>query len=259
MVPGRSTLAALALAAVFGASGCSKLSGSKAGADGGASSGPFGFGALVDLVAFEGEIEFSISISSGLAATTKMVFLAKGQKLAYEIGLTPGSTRIVMDGGSKKMYVINDAAKEYTTTSMAASATPAATAKPKVTKTSRRDKVSGYECEIWDVADGPRTLEVCAARGMSFLGLGLAFGGLTGMSSDPAGWASAIGDAGYFPLRALERAATGAELWRYEVTRIDKKSIPEAKVSVPPGYVDKTVPVVPVGPGPRGVGPGGPI
>jgi hypothetical protein len=249
MIPRRSTLAALATAAVLGASGCGKLTGSRAGADGGASSGPFGFGALVDLVAFEGEIEFSIGIS-GLPTKTKMVFLAKGQKLAYEVGAPPSSTRIVMDGASKKMYVINDAAREYTASNMVVSATPAATATPKVTKTSRRDKVSGYECEIWDVTEGARTLEVCAARGMSFLGLGLAFGGLTGMNSEPAGWASAIGDAGYFPLRAVERAATGAEMWRYEVTRIEKKSVPEAKLSVPPGYVDKTVPVVPM-PGAR--------
>ena len=233
------------LAGVFllGLPAC-KLLKSSGGADGGGGGG-FGLGALIDLVGFEGEIDFSVSIGSTPVAipSTKMTLLVKGQRMAYDVG----TMRIVVDGAGKKAYVVNDAAKEYTvsdTSSAPKAATPPTPAK--VTKTSTHDKVAGLDCEIWNVSEGTNDIEVCAARGLSFVGLGMAFGGFAGAGASD--WMSAVGNAGYFPLRAVGRASTGAELWRIEVTRMDKKSVPDTKFAIPPGYTDRTVPVVPVTP-----------
>jgi hypothetical protein len=213
-----------------------------------------GLSTLINLVGFEGEIEFSIGLGGSLGlkmAPMKMSFLAKGQRLAYDMGsLGSSGMRVLIDGSERKAYMINDTAKEYTASDLApvaSSASTAAAPAPKITKTSTRDRVAGYDCEVWNIVEGTRTIEVCAARGLSFLGLGLAFGNVT---RGATGWASALASAGYFPMRALERDASGADIWRYEVSRVDKKSVPEAKISLPPGYVDKTVPIVPVAPRP---------
>jgi hypothetical protein len=248
----RSQLIAWSSAVAIALLGCKGRTAS--GGDGGASTAPNipGIGRLIDLVGFEGEIEFGLGY--GLAAGTtmspfKMTILAKGQRFAYELGaaMPPGS-RLVVDGSARKAYIVDDAAKEFTATDLsttvsASSATPAPA--PTVTRTKTRDKIAGYECEVWHVTEGARTIDVCAARGLAFVGIGLALGSVARATS---GWASTVASAGYFPMRAVERHAGGAELWRYEVTRIDKKSIPEAKVSIPAGYADRTVPIVPVVP-----------
>lgn len=246
------------LAALWLPGAACKGVGTSAAGDAGASAGPSipGLGTLIDLVGFEGEIELSIGLgsSAGLKmAPLTMTLLARGQRIAYDMGpVLSGGSRIVVDGGERKAYFINDKAAEYTVTDLGATtgtttgtATTSTAAAPKITKGRGRDRIAGYDCEVWEVTEGSHTVEVCAARGLSFLGIGLAFGNITRGAS---GWASAIASAGYFPMRAVERDTAGAEVWRCEVTRIDKKSVPEAKVSVPAGYVDRTVPVVPVAP-----------
>ena len=61
-----------------------------------------------------------------------------------------------------------------------------------------------------------------------------------GGSSSP-GWEKIARDGGFFPLRAITRDAAGKEKSRFEVTKIERTSLPEALFSTE-GYTEFQMP-----------------
>jgi hypothetical protein len=198
---------------------------------------------LASLVTFEGEIE--MSTSTGPATPTpgfSVLFEMKGDKVRTEskgvAGL--GSFVSITDASAKKTWTVDNTARTYSEIDLSALKAPSSTPKtppPKIVKTGRSDKVAGYACDVYEYEDTTSAAirtEVCTASGLSMLALGLSSPFSAFAKSDDA-W-SAILEHG-FPLRiALLDAKTGAPMMKMEATRIERKSVPDADLRVPPGY-----------------------
>ena len=194
---------------------------------------------LARAVSFEGEIEMGMSSSlvPGPAMTT--VVTMKGDRVRTEWKGT--GTATIMDGSSKKTYVLDPSSKSYTEIDLSAATVAAKTSKaapPKVTKMGKSDTVAGYPCEVYVVEDSTSRIEVCAATGMSLLAFGLTNPFATFMGNDDS-WASVFSKG--FPLRVAVRDPSGAPLMKIEATRVDRKSIPDSEFEIPAGFTKRSI------------------
>lgn len=230
----------LATAVHLSATACSKP-GVSADADGGAvaastSSSTSPIGSLVDKALsfvstspFEGEITMNVS-DTGKPPHT-IVYDVKGTKMRFDApsdAAREGGGYMIFDSAAKKMTTVTDAKKMAFTIDMnkapSADPTAASAKKPMIDKTGKTDTVAGYSCEIWNVSEDADKAEVCVAKGIAFPMMG----------RHATGWQSELNDA--FPLRAITKDATGTEKARMEVTKIEKKTIDDARFEVPAGY-----------------------
>lgn len=233
------TLAIVSLCVV--ATGCNLLKGHDA--DGGASGAtPATSGggivanglSLVGAAAFQGEVDMIIKSDKG---GSDGLILVKGQKQRMEFHAPDSkTTTMIMDGEAKKMIVLDEARKTAMVMSLdkadvaPPSAPPpgahaAAPPKPhEFKRTGKKDVVAGYDCEIWTYEEPDKKGEVCVADGLSLLGMGgMSLGALSGKING-------------LPLRAIGQTKDGKEKERMEVTKIDRRSVPDDKFQVPPGY-----------------------
>jgi hypothetical protein len=105
-----------------------------------------------------------------------------------------------------------------------------APSKAAVKRTGKKDTVAGIPCDEWEVAEGNDRALVCMAEeSASWLKVP------TKALPDDLALTAELLDGKHFPLRvvAFEK---GAESGRIEVTKIEKKSIPDADVQVPATY-----------------------
>jgi hypothetical protein len=180
-------------------------------------------GSVKDLVTnafgFEGEVEMEERFGSGAPTTSS--YTMKGQKVRVE---TP-SGALLADLGAKKMYLLNDSARTYSVVDFGPTTTVDAGATPPRTKTGKKDVILGYACDEYTQTNpGGDRIEACITTA------------IYGPFGAAAGALGVLGDEGGFALRSVGRDAMGTEIYRSEVTRIDKRSIPESNVTVPPGY-----------------------
>jgi hypothetical protein len=176
---------------------------------------------LRDLVTtgFEGQIEVE---SHYRGATARSSFKIKGQKMRMDVPSGP----MIADGGAQKVYYLDDTAKTYTVVDLKPSVD--AGAGPVLKRTGKKGVVAGYACDEYEstgaageVSEFCKTTEIYGPLALA-AGAHGALGGADGMS-----------------LRSVTRDAKGAELFRAEATRIDKRPIPESDVSIPHGYTEE--------------------
>jgi hypothetical protein len=98
----------------------------------------------------------------------------------------------------------------------------------KLEKSAKTDVVSGQACELWTVTHGAEKTEMCVVRGLV---IPVLQPGAPQMS-----WSGAVDGEGAFPVRAVTRDASGAEVVRVEATRLERKAIDDAKFALPAGY-----------------------
>ncbi len=185
---------------------------------------------------FEGEITMNIT-DEGKPPRT-ITYTVKGKKMRFDVPGrgAEGDSYAIFDGDSKKMITVTESKKMAFEMDMnnpgmpgmgvGAAATAAAAAKPNVEKTGKQDTVAGYSCEMWKITetDGSKS-DVCVAKGIAFPSPG---------GRAPA-WAAELGG-DFFPLRVVTTDPTGKEKTKMEVTKIDKKTVDDAKLQVPAGY-----------------------
>jgi hypothetical protein len=231
--------------------------------------------ALSILDGFEGEIDgFFKDPKTGGQQVPLSVFLKAG-KLRTEVpesmtkGGPPGLEKgyIIFDGAAKKLYFVSDAqkqaleidlnspnAKKAPLPSFGGPSLPSAPSKPEsppptVTETGKFDTVAGYKCEYWDIASDHKEATVCVAdQSLSWLSIPM-----TGIPTERA-WMLKLLDGKHFPLRFIGYAKDGTtEDARAELTKIDKRSLPDTEFQVPPGYkvvdIEKMLSGLMMGPG----------
>jgi len=176
---------------------------------------------------FEGEI--TMNISEGGKPAQTIIYMVKGTKMRFDAptARSMGGGYVIIDSTAKRMTTVTDAKKTAMVMNLdqTAGATPTMpTVKPVIDKTSKTDTVAGYSCDVWTATDasGDKT-DLCVAKGIAFPSMGRA-----------AGWMAELGEV--FPLRAVTSDPSGKEKTRMEVTKIDKKSVDDAKFEVPAGY-----------------------
>jgi hypothetical protein len=248
-----SALVLLALAA------CNRLkSGS---ADGGESTSGGGFLSFLAGGPFEGEIALQLQDKKAGKPPQTLVYEVKQPKMRLDVppetlaSAGPGSpvkgksVWMLVDPPQKKMWAVTDDEKKaivFDLNKMAddikklgpgssgAPHTPSASGgkpPPKIEKTGKKDKVCGYECEIWTITEETKKTEVCAAEGIQWFDLRS-----MGAATDPRTVALAtLTDMNHFPLRVVA-SENGAETERMEATRCEKKKMDDARFQIPPGY-----------------------
>jgi hypothetical protein len=209
---------------------------------------------LAALGDFEGEIGLLVKSKSESKPIPPLTMLVKTGRIRFDVpagleaaGRVGGQGYVVIDGPNKKMMTVLTEQKQVVEFDLARAAeqwkgmrpTPGAPPSPqqagtppKITRTGRTETVAGKSCEDWDItgANGDRAQVCVANEGASWLELPT----LT-LPPDQA-WAKELLDGHHLPLRFIGYAKDGSEDTRVEVTRLEKKSIPDDTFAVPPGY-----------------------
>jgi hypothetical protein len=234
----RAALLVSAFTALVATAACKK-SGDAAAADGGAAGSSPGVLATVASalgLGFEGDVTMHTTSSHG--PPQDLTFHVKGQKLRVDVPEQRGEqAHAIFDQSTNKILVVMDTQKMYMELdpSAAQAHAAAAHAPATVTETGKHETVAGTDCEDWDIveASGKRA-SVCIAKGLAFFDFG---GGMRpGGGESASAWMDELRAKKAFPLKAVETDATGKEISRMEVTKIEKKSLDDSLFTVPAGY-----------------------
>ena len=239
--------------------GCSKFK--KDGADGGEGSGGL---SLFDKP-FEGQIDLLFTDTKEHKPPVPIQYEVKQPKMRFDLPPSVGadnpmvgkSVWALLDVPGKKAYAVLDEPKKAIVfdfgkmgddfkkakpgghgSSASSSAGGPADPPPKIEKTGKMDKVAGYDCEIWKITeDKPKEkkkeeIELCMAKDITWLDLHLLGIGTV----DPKlAVMMELGDLNHFPLRFIAKE-NGAETARMEATKVEKKTLDDARLAVPAGY-----------------------
>jgi hypothetical protein len=264
-------LTTLAIVLVLASSGCSKLKSlaggdnGSAGADTEGGAGGAGGDGLALFDGFEGEIDITGKGDKPAEAPVSLAVLIKNGKIRADIpeslaksGGGPLGANAkgygILDSAAKKAYVVLDSSKQVIVIDLnklgeqVKGLTPPSPAPrpehgntgpkeapPTVTKTGKHDTVAGYKCENWDVASDHKEGTACVAQeGFSWLSLPMS--ALNGVPTAHL-WMADLLDGKHFPLRFISYGPDGVkETGRVEVTKIDKKTLPDTDFVYPTTY-----------------------
>jgi hypothetical protein len=182
---------------------------------------------------FEGAITMHIHSS---LQDSDLVVKTKNGKMRFEAG----GSYMLFDPAANTVTMVNDQTKTYSQIDFARPGAPKANTSPdtaQISKSGKHETIAGIDCEDWTVHDQGKRSEVCVAQGIAFFDMGsLKSGHAAG------GLAKELRDKKLFPLRDVEYDASGKELTRMEVTKVEKKSLDDDELSVPKGYAKATLP-----------------
>lgn len=224
---------------------------------GGAASGAPGQAAAAapgSLAGFEGDLSILAKNAKERRQIPPITMTVKGAKMRFDIPegmegaphMGSGKNYAVVDAPAKKMFTVVDEQKMVMVMDLekmgdqikkmklpGAPAEPSAGGTPpKVTKTGHTDTVAGISCEDWDItnAKGERGRVCVSNEGASWLEMPT-----LGLPSEHL-WARELFDGKHLPLRMVGYDASGAEESRLEVTKIDRKPVPDSTFAIPAGY-----------------------
>jgi uncharacterized protein DUF4412 len=254
---GRALAAGLLLAAATTTVGCDKLGLGKKDGDGGSTGG--GLGSIFDST-FEGDVSFNVSSKPSSAGAPKeapktLVLGLKTPRIRIDAGpeLAPGNPMLaggvafIVDPPAKKGYALINAQKKavvidfdkskggFKPPSLGGGGSPSAPGHveepPKIENTHKKDTIAGYTCEIWKITSKTSHAEACLAEKIKWID----FTDLAVQSPSFAAIA-AVSDFNHLPLRIVSFDEKNVEEGRMEVTKIDKKKLPDNHFSVPPDF-----------------------
>ncbi len=170
--------------------------------------------------------------------------VVKGAKARFTTQTAMGPAAIIMDPASGEMYIVVDAQRMIMVMKLDdAIRTSTDTSTGTLTALNRTDMVAGHQCAVFRYLSATSAEDLCVASGLGQLGITTLFGGSMmgrGRPSSPhaPGWAGALAQQGGFPLRVAD--TTGVV--KYEVTRIQSKSIPDSLLTPPADYQRMNMP-----------------
>lgn len=188
----------------------------------------------------EGEMDILVKNPKS-SGTIKMFAKATKQRMEMTMSDKSAKGAMIMDETKKEMIMLDDEKKTAMIMHLDAEGKPSTPGGPSAVgnpggggnapkeeckPTGKSDTVAGYDCNICVTDSTDSKTEACVANGLSFLGVGgsSAFGALAGKMAG-------------FPLRAVKTSkADGKEIDRFEVTKIERKSITDDKFQIPAGY-----------------------
>lgn len=163
----------------------------------------------------------------------------KNGKARFTTQTPMGPAGIIMDPAAGEINIIVDAQKMVMVMKMnRADSVSADTAV--VTPLNKHLQVAGHDCEVFRFVTKSEATDICMGTGLGNLGAAGLFGGGSmgpGRTRAPS-WAGALGRRGGFPLRVAD--TTGAV--KYEVTKIEAKSLPDSLFVPPADYQKMNMP-----------------
>ena len=260
--------------------GCDKLGLGKKDGDGGSTGG--GLSGIFDST-FEGGISFNVSSrpssptapkeapkSLVLGLKTPRIRIDAGPELAPGNPMLAGGVAFIVDPPAKKGYALINAQKKAVVLDFdkktggfkpptggpgGPSGAGHTEEPPKIENTGKKDTVAGYTCEIWKITSKTSHAEACLAEKIKWID----FTDLAVQSPSFAAIA-AVSDFNHLPLRIVSFDDKNVEEGRMEVTKVDKKKLPDNHFAVPPDFqiVELSALLGGLMGGPPGGVPGGP-
>jgi hypothetical protein len=165
-------------------------------------------------------------------AAFTQVFEVKGERLRMNTPPAANGDHMyaVMDYGAKKIMTISDTKKTATFMSWDEVSGAAAAIQKKQNgapvATGRKDIVAGYVCDVYEtVSTAGDKNQACVARGLHFPRMG-----------SSGGWLGSLEGDDWFPMRVDAASPIDHKKTHMEVTRVEKKSLPESVFAIPAGY-----------------------
>ncbi len=182
---------------------------------------------------FEGTITMKVHAGS---QDSDMVVTTKNEKMRFDVS----GKYMLFDPKTNVVTMVDDSTKTYSVLDFKSPNAPQANTSPDtaaIDKTGKHETIAGIDCENWIAKDpsGKRS-EVCIAQGIAFFDVGSMKGG-----GSSGGLAKELREKKLFPLRDIELDASGKEVSRMEVTKVEK-SVDDAKLDVPKDYTKLTLP-----------------
>ncbi len=207
--------------------------------------------------AFEGAV--TMRVSAGAASPAREVeYVMRGGKVRINMNAAGRSASMIAVPAEKKMYMLMDAQSMYIEMSTDPAANPSVRAAmdsvskkinaapaPKITRTGKKERIAGYECEHVLVETQTDSFDMCNTKALgSFVNAMSGMGGMGGRggAATPA-WQTSLTDVGAFPLK-VARKDGGVVL---EVIKVEKRAIPEAQFTIPSNYTKMSMPSRPPG------------
>jgi len=182
---------------------------------------------------FQGSITMHVRTQVG---ENDLVIETKDEKMRFEAG----GSWMVYEPKTSTVTMVNPATKTYTPIDFKSPSAPQANTSAdtsRIEKSGHHETIAGVDCEKWTVHDNGKRSEVCIAQGIAFFDMGSLKSG-----QPSGGLAKELREKKLFPLRDVEYDASGKELSRMEVTKVEKKSLPDSDFAIPTGYTKATLP-----------------
>lgn len=182
-------------------------------------------------------------------ATMQQQWFLKGDKLRFEeTGPDADKGALIFDAKQKIMYSLQPDEKMYMEipTGETSQAAPDRSEDVVVVKTGKHDQAAGYSCDIYhtkDKSDGS-TGELCIARGIGNAAMLGMMSAQAGGASLLPGWMRELFKDGGFPIKGVDRDAKGNEEARWEVMKIEKKSLDDRLFLPPADYKKQDMAVI---------------
>lgn len=179
-------------------------------------------------------MEMTTSLKGGLARMDLPLTQGSG---AYQLmDLAKGTMTAVMPG--QKMFMTMDFKAMGETLKDRTPNGPA----PKITATGKRETIAGHPCEHYLIESDGSTMDVCAAKGMGFMGMiggGNPMSGGRGAASIPLEYRDLYEKFkdGFQPLK-VERVEGERRTLFMQVKSIERKALDASLFAVPKGYRD---------------------
>jgi hypothetical protein len=156
------------------------------------------------------QLEGDISVDRNGTTTS---FTIKGALLKLP---SSGNKRVIVDTSSLRQYTVDDDKKQFGAQAIGGGG------EAKLTKTDKKDKVAGRDCEIWQIEEpGKPMREACVIKGGSFADPGHAI----------TAWEKELTVRGVFPLRVTE-----GDKQKLLVTKIDLHPVDASGFAIPKSY-----------------------
>lgn len=197
---------------------------------------------------FEGTMTIKMSQSGaagkGAGAEQQLNCSLKGGLTRTEIGAQGQGFGVIMDSAKHQMTILMTQQHMYmvrampTPTAAAAGSGTDRASGPALEKTGVTEKILGYDCTKYVMNDKDRSTELWLTGDIGqFMGFGSGapMGGRGGPA--PQGWEELVQGKEFFPMRVISTKG-GKEVSRFEVTAVEKKSLPDDLFTVPAGWQD---------------------
>jgi Domain of unknown function (DUF4412) len=195
---------------------------------------------------FEGDITMHTTSSGAGATSQDMIVEVKKDQLRFDMTSPQGvAMHGVFDPQANKVVLYADSTKTYTDMNFsgASGATNTNPDTAAIAQSGKHETIAGYDCEDFSVSDpSGKKSEVCTAQGIAFFDIASLRGGAPGGSGAGSPIGKQFREKKSFPLRSVEYDATGKELSRMEVTKIESKSIDDSRFVTPPDYTKLSLP-----------------
>ena len=176
---------------------------------------------------FEGEITMHMARAG--APEEDMVVKAKGDKMRIDTG----GNYLLYDPATNKMTMVSPAQKSVMDLDFSKPGAPQANTSSDtatIDKSGKHETIAGIDCESWTAHDpSGKKSEVCIAQGIAYFDMGSMKGGGGSLGKE-------LREKKLFPLRSVEYDASGKEISRMQVTKVEKKSLDDSDFAVPKDY-----------------------